>query len=153
MPSTNLERRRETWRLYYQRNKERVDVARKAQYAANVEKKLEYARKYREANKDKLKAAQAKWYGNNRERRYDLNARRRARARQATVRWADRKEIQKIYKQARELSKQTGLKHHVDHIVPLKGTNVCGFHVHYNLRVILATDNLSKRNKLEELNL
>jgi len=50
----------------------------------------------------------------------------------------------------RSLSKvrerETGVKWHVDHIIPLKSKKVCGLHNEFNLRLIPAIDNIRKRN-------
>lgn len=64
--------------------------------------------------------------------------------------WANPKLIERYYVEARRLTQLTGIKHHVDHIVPLKGRLVCGLHVETNLRVITAIENLRKRDKLIE---
>jgi len=42
---------------------------------------------------------------------------------------------------------QTGIEWNVDHIIPLKGKNICGLHVWNNLQVIPKITNLKKGNK------
>lgn len=72
---------------------------------------------------------------------------RRALQLNATPKWSDLKEIRMIYKEAKDISKQTGVVHHVDHIIPLNGKIVSGLHVPNNLQIITAIDNLKKSNK------
>lgn len=59
---------------------------------------------------------------------------------QRTPKWANLDKIREIYKNRPE-------GHHVDHIIPLNGKNVCGLHVETNLQYLKATENLSKGNK------
>ncbi len=75
-----------------------------------------------------------------------LTRRNRAKA-GATPAWASISKMRDIYRQAKQISKTTGLQHHVDHIVPLTSNIVCGLHNEFNLRVIPAIDNLKKHNR------
>lgn len=66
------------------------------------------------------------------------------------VPWANAAAIAAIYQQAKTLSEQTGIPHHVDHIIPLIGEFVSGLHVESNLQILPATDNIRKRNRFDE---
>jgi hypothetical protein len=64
----------------------------------------------------------------------------------ATVPWADFAEIRKVYQEADRRTRETGVKHTVDHVIPLNHPRVCGLHVHSNMQVIPAAPNFSKGN-------
>ena len=56
--------------------------------------------------------------------------------------------IEEMYALAKLKSESTGIKWHVDHIIPLNNKNVQGLHVWTNLQVIPETMNLRKSNKI-----
>lgn len=73
---------------------------------------------------------------------------RRRRARDAaTPKWANLELVREFYRLANRISLSSGIKHHVDHIVPLKSDIVCGLHNQFNLQVIPGKDNLRKHNR------
>jgi len=66
---------------------------------------------------------------------------------QATPLWADLNAIAEVYEKRQRKTEQTGVVHHVDHIIPLQGKTACGLHVANNLRVVTRTVNLQRRRK------
>lgn len=56
------------------------------------------------------------------------------------------KQIRAIYAEAEKLTKQTGVTHSVDHIVPLCNPIVCGLRVPWNMCIITLDDNIRKSN-------
>lgn len=150
---------------FYSKCKFCVAANRKEYYEKNTDRCKEYVRKSVEAsrektnkrkldyyyfNKDYLKLKAKMWRDANPHVVSAVCNKRRLSKKNAIPSWANLEEIKLIYKKALELSEITGIKHSVDHIVPIQGETVCGFHVEYNLRVIPLIENISKGNKLIE---
>jgi hypothetical protein len=68
---------------------------------------------------------------------------------QATPPWILISDLRKFYELAMQLTLETGTKHSVDHIVPLRHPLVSGLNVPANMRVISNSANSSKGNKFE----
>jgi hypothetical protein len=118
---------------YYEKNKEAV-IARAA--ARPPEERRKARNKHKENNPELYKA---------------LTSVRKRRHRNATPPWITKEQkmqIRQMYLQAQKLTKVTGERYVVDHIVPLINYAVCGLHVPWNLRVMTQEENLKKSNKL-----
>lgn len=124
---------------------------------------------YKTHNSNKAKQKAAEWYSQNKDyalermkiygkqwriKYKDKNCsksnRYRASKLKATPLWVDEEHkwlIDEVYHLSKIRNESTGIVWHVDHIVPLQGTNVCGLHVIENLQVIPNKENLSKGNK------
>jgi hypothetical protein len=118
---------------YYEKNKEAV-IARAA--ARSPEERRKARNKHKENNPELYKA---------------LTSVRKRRHRNATPPWITKEQklqIRQMYIQAQKLTKMTGERYVVDHIIPLINDAVCGLHVPWNLRVMTQEENLKKSNKL-----
>ena len=119
-------------------------------YEKNKETLVQKSRDYRKNNKDKTRQATKKWESLNVAKCRAKEARRRAAKIQRTPKWLnseDHLKIEEEYMMAKKLEAITGDVYHVDHIVPLRGVNVSGLHVPWNLQVLEASENLSKGNR------
>lgn len=80
-----------------------------------------------------------------------VTAKRKARIAKASPPWLSKdqlKLIRGIYQRAVLMEKETGVRHEVDHIVPIAGKNVCGLHVPWNLAVLTMAENRAKSNRV-----
>jgi hypothetical protein len=74
-------------------------------------------------------------------KRYALGKDRKSTWYQRTPKWADTKAITEFM-----LDKPPG--YHLDHIIPIRGENVCGLHVLENLQYLSAEQNVRKSNSV-----
>jgi len=120
---------------YYETNREQV-IARAN--ARPEEIKRGYKKEYKKRNPELCKA---------------LVSVRRRRHREATPLWItaeDKLAMRNLYLQAQNLSRRTGERYVVDHIIPIMSQKVCGLHVPWNLQIITQVENLKKSNKFTE---
>jgi len=129
----SIEKRREAkrgaCREWYVRNREARLATEKARYARDS---------------DRIKTVNQEYRRNNKEKVYAWNGTRRAVLRNACPPWVDKDQISAFYDLAADLTSETGVRYHVDHVIPLAGKTVCGLHVPANLQVIPAAANLAK---------
>lgn len=150
---------------YREKRKEHYKQLNKEWYVKNKEVAIERAIQWRNENTDKSKEINLKYYHRNKEisrekhkawaqankgkvlarvRKYELAKINR------TPQWLDKEDvwvIQEIYDLSYKRTEMTGVKWHVDHIIPLQGKSVSGLHVPANLQVIPAIINMGKGNK------
>lgn len=74
---------------------------------------------------------------------------RRAKKLLRTPSWVDYDAIRAIYAEAFRISGETGIKHQVDHVLPLQGRLVSGLHVHTNMQILTRAANIRKSNLYE----
>ncbi|NTF54936.1 hypothetical protein G6L12_08520 [Agrobacterium rhizogenes] len=116
-------------------------------YEANRTSQLIKMSEYQKANRPAARVRNSKWRKKNKPYIAAKAEERRAAKLMATPSWADLSEIKKIYEDCARITAETGIKHHVDHIVPLQSKWVCGLHVQSNLQILIGTDNTRKHNK------
>lgn len=171
--AANTERKKETSRAWLKGNSQYVSAYGKMYNIANADRVKATNKAWRTANADhiskvyaswsKLNAVKrsqqaAAWYKknkahkqeqlrnwdkNNRGKRRALVVKRVAAKLQATPPWVDLKEIEKIYIKA--VAK--GLT--VDHQIPLRGRDVRGLHVPWNLQLLTRSENSKKGNRYQ----
>lgn len=121
----------------------------------NPRRNTEAGRRWRAKNPARAKELPRLWALKNPDRRKkiamdyfrrhrDAYAARRKRRGLAIPKWADMLAIRAFYREAQRLTRETGVVHEVDHIIPVCGRLVTGLHVPENLQILTLPENRSK---------
>lgn len=143
----NPEKRNKISNRFYYNNKESEQLRHLIWRTKNPERHKENSRLWRLKNIDAARSYDSLYAKENKDKCNAKNSKRRAILLKATPLWADFEKISQIYFESSKISQQTGIIHHVDHIIPLKSKLVCGLHCEANLQIIKASENLKKHNK------
>jgi hypothetical protein len=160
----NKDKDKECKANYKKRNREKENKHYKKWSEKNKLRIKEYNARYRKINKDitlknnlkfkKLNPNYDKEYRKKNPEKLSYRlAKRRALQLNATPKWlteSDKEKIKNIYKEAKILELQDGIKRNVDHIIPLVNKNICGLHVPWNLQILTSEENKRKSNKIIE---
>ena len=112
---------------------------------------LQRSKETYQKNHEQRKAYQRLWSKTNRGIANALGKKYKLQKVNATPKWLTERhlyEMQCIYKVAAQLTAHGSEKWHVDHIIPIRGKEVCGLHVPWNLQVLPAKINMQKGNSI-----
>lgn len=174
----DLNRRKARNRAWYLANREKAKETRRKWRERNAEKDKADIAAYQKANKVRLAAASRRWVQNNPDKVKEIIVRYRTINREkillqgrrwrqankgkvnakkirrvaskllATPSWADPQRISEIYARASRVGKCLGIALHVDHVVPLRSSRVCGLHCEANLQILPGLENQRKSNRV-----
>ena len=133
---------------YHAAHAERIRAQKRVYRSDRAESIKAQAAKYRDANRDRLNALYREYAKRFPHKKQVATVARRAQKLKATPSWANHKYIALFYELARLESERLGVVVHVDHIVPLKSSRVCGLHCEHNLQLLVASANLTKSNRV-----
>jgi 5-methylcytosine-specific restriction endonuclease McrA len=130
---------------YYKQARNRDGLFHECKECTNSARKQRYAN-----NAEHYRAKERERYQKNKRYYIDKGMLYLKKRKGAMPKWLNEKHkffLEEIYELRDLRTKATGIVHHVDHIIPLKGDGVCGLHVPWNLQILTAFENRAKGNR------
>lgn len=124
----------------------------KCKLCIQSKRKVKYTVDYESVRECNRKAV-SEFQKRNRDKNCAKTSQYRSKKLNAVPKWLSKEDVAKmrsIYKSCKLISKKTGIRHEVDHIVPLNHPLVQGLHVPWNLQILTAEENKKKSNSLIE---
>jgi len=153
----HLERKKESYRRnreaflkrtreYKQKNKEYLKELERQRRDKNLDHSREVSRQWKRNNPQAVRRLNSRWKAENPETNRAQSMARYAAKTNAIPPWLSHQQKMEI----KEIYRACPKGCHVDHIVPLRGKNVSGLHVPWNLQYLDAAENVAKGNKHED---
>jgi hypothetical protein len=143
----NQERAKGYSRKFRLNNPDKVrEILRKSRKKHSKSNRIK-AKNWRDKNPEKIRAIKRAWNKKNHAKVIAHNAAVRARRRKRLHPLANKKTMREMFIYARSITKSTGVKHHVDHIIPLAAN---GWHHEDNMQPLVESlnhNNLKKGGK------
>lgn len=137
-------------KIKYHENPDKANKATMESRYKNYDKYLAYSKKYEAENKQARLLKSRNYAKNNPHKVAAIVLKRRLKQKQATPIWSNIEMTKRIYKLRDRLNELAGyVKYHVDHVIPLNAKIASGLHVPENLKIELASVNMSKQNTFE----
>lgn len=127
----------------------------KSRYRSSPQQKAikqQQMRAWREKNREANLLLNRKYRASDPKRYYSYVKAYRAALNRATPWWltkSDKIELKWAKQIAKTWTKARGQEYHADHVIPLRGKNVCGLNVPWNISIITKAENSAKFNKFE----
>ena len=140
----------------YEKNAEQIKAKRRAAYAVNADKEKAIAKvrsaewRTKNPNHEGTRISKKQWKLNNPGKVRADTVKRRVAKMQRTPAWLtddDYWMLEQAYELAALRTKMFGFSWHVDHVLPLQGKNISGFHAPTNVQVIPGVENVKKANR------
>jgi hypothetical protein len=127
----------------FDRNRAKILLQSKTYYSSTIDASRKKRAEYRATHKALQKQLEADWRKKNPGRSREKVRRYQAKKLNATPKWLTEKQVREI----QAFYENCPIGHEVDHILPLQGVSVSGFHVLNNLQYLPRSENRKKSNK------